>query len=206
MTNPYKLGDVIQEDTREDGFTILELLTVIFIIGILAAVAIPVFTVQRKKAADASIRSDLQSVAQTYIGWQATGKNNKDFWAVSKVGGISQTSMVVTDPNYPTTLPAENWNIAVPDYQVKVSKGNTIELVVRATNREGAFCLVATSPRSQWNYVPGSAMQIDYNKALYFDMEAGGVKTMAELVTLRSSGALLACDNYVQVYQAAGGS
>lgn len=202
MANRKKLGELIQgRRNREDGFTILELLVVIGVIGILAAVAIPVFTVQRKKGSDAAIRSDLQSVAQTYIGWQSTGKKNKDFWAASG----QKTAMVVTDPAHPTMLDANNWNDSVPDYMVKVSKASSVEIVVRTTNREGAFCLVATNANSNWNYSPGSGMQSEYNKALYFDMEAGGVKEMSELVKLRASGALLACDEYVTKYQAAGG-
>jgi type IV pilus assembly protein PilA len=57
-------------DEREGGFTLIELLVVIIIIGILAAIAIPVFLNQRKKGYDASVKSDLRNAAtaeETYL-------------------------------------------------------------------------------------------------------------------------------------------
>lgn len=51
-------------DEKDKGFTLVELLVVMIIIGILAAIAIPVFMNQRKKAVDTAARSDVSTIGK----------------------------------------------------------------------------------------------------------------------------------------------
>jgi type IV pilus assembly protein PilA len=57
-------------EEHEAGFSLIELLVVIIIIGILAGIAIPVFLNQRHKGYDAQTKSDLINMAiaeETYL-------------------------------------------------------------------------------------------------------------------------------------------
>ena len=53
----------------DDGFTLIEILVVILIIGILAAIALPAFLNQRGKAQDAQAKTAVSTAAKAINVW-----------------------------------------------------------------------------------------------------------------------------------------
>lgn len=89
-----------QDDGRgATGFTLVEVLTVIVIVGVLAAIAVPVFLNQRRKAHDAALRADMHNVAAAYATWQVDhpGQTFPDAWWQWGTAGTSNT--VLADLN-----------------------------------------------------------------------------------------------------------
>ena len=114
------------QEENEEGFTLIELLVVIIIIGILAAIAIPVFLSQRQKGYDAGVKSDLRNLAtaeESYLTDYGayTADINTDANGLESTEGFKPSS----DSDYTTGGSSTNLTVTVKTNQGYCEEGKS---------------------------------------------------------------------------------
>ncbi len=118
------------------GFTLVEVLIVIIIVGILAAIAIPMFLDQRGKAKDAAIKDSLHSIQ---IGVQSYALDNNDTYPASvatKATLVDPSGKPYVDnwPKNPFTNVDMKDSTAQGDYTYSKPTSSTYRLVGHSSN------------------------------------------------------------------------
>jgi type IV pilus assembly protein PilA len=139
------LARLRKSEEKEGGFTLIELLVVMIIIGILAAIAIPVFLSQRKKAQDSAAKADVSTLGKEIATYYVDGTGNDTTGKpkitsgtgryLLNVAAIGTTEAVITDQDLG-----------------KVS--NNVAIVNQFYTDGTAWCISVTNPQGDKSKAP----------------------------------------------------
>jgi prepilin-type N-terminal cleavage/methylation domain-containing protein len=113
---------LIKLDKKDHGFTLIELMIVIAIIGILAAIAIPQFSAYRKRSYNSSAQADVRNIATAEEAYyvESSGYTSTLSTLTGSVYGYYQSN------NVTTSLGCDTSNYTITGYHGSGDKTYTL--------------------------------------------------------------------------------
>ena len=187
MINKLRIMVDNYQENKEQGFTLIEILVVILIIGVLASIAIPAFLNQRASAIDAGLKSDMKNMALELGTWQISSKEKVDNMTRNPdLNGWTIVAQNSSDNSF-VGLGANTTNYAPEGFDLpKVSPGVALGVLTNPVATKGGFCIVGNSTGG--SYEPKgeptegmSKFSFALSKSLFYDSKAGGLLEPSEL-------------------------
>ena len=196
---------------KHKGFTLVELLIVIVVIAILAAITLVAYNGIQKKAQDTSLRSDLTNAGKVMSLW-TVDHTMTELRAAYGGSGAAYVSGGYADNALTTSLMWEDVEGVPP---ISVSPTTTLEIIAeyKGVNADRApeandhmindnsFCLTGASKGGTYNYRIMSAIRSQYNKLLFYDSKVGHVATLEELGEIYDSGGEITCEAHLLLWR-----
>ena len=136
---------------HDQGFTLVELLVVTLIIGILTAIAVPVFLNQRNKAHESAAKNDAASIGMQVATFLVDG--NPD--------SVSAGALPIAGPATVTVTAARG--ATVDSSSVRLSMGDELT-ALKYDASTGDYCVQVTptaTGASSWNAAPTGVVKGD---------------------------------------------
>ena len=164
--------------TKQKGFTLIELMIVVAIIGILAAIAIPQFSAYRVKAFNSAAESDLRNLMTaeeaTYADAQAYFPKNS-----STVSGLGSS-----------TLPATTFNSTTTGTLTGAKVSNNVGFAITTANSAANYSIFTGHSKGDREYAGDDAGLMRYKSTASNGAATAAQAEAAQLTSSWGTGSL----------------